>query len=65
MVAPVAAAAQFLVQLLGAADPFVPPLAQPVPVRAEQTRAAQGTPGNQLVRGGGGGVAAGRLAVEP
>jgi hypothetical protein len=61
----VAAAAQLGVQLLGAADPFVPPRPQPVPVRAEQTRAAQAAPGNQLVCGGGGGVAAGRLAVEP
>jgi hypothetical protein len=53
------------VQLLGAADPFLPSLPQPVLVRAEQARPGQAGAADQLINGRGGGVAADRLALEP
>ena len=61
----VAAAAQLLVKPLGAADPFLPSLPQPVLVRAEQARPGQAGAAGQLLCGRGGGVAADRLAVQP
>jgi SAM-dependent methyltransferase len=63
--AAVAAAAQLGMQLLGAADPFVPPLPQPVLVRAEQARPGQPGAAGQLVGGRSRGVAADRLGVQP
>ena len=63
--APVAALAQFGVQPLGAADPFVPALAQVGLVRAEQARPGQAGAADQLAGGRGGGVAADRLALQP
>jgi len=53
------------VQPFGTADPFVPPLAQPVLVRAGQARPGQAVAGDQLVYGGGSGVAADRLGIQP
>ena len=51
-------------QLLGAADPVVPSLPQVGLVRAEQARPGQAHTGDQLISGGGGGVAADRLAFQ-
>ena len=65
LAAAVAAFAQFLVQPFGAADPFVPALAQVGLVRAEQAGPGQPGAGDQLVGGGGGGVAAHGLALQP
>jgi hypothetical protein len=62
---PVAAVAQFGVQLLGAADPFVPSLLQVGLVRAEQARPHQADAAGQLFGGFGGGVAADRLGIQP
>ena len=47
----VAAGAQLVVQPLGAADPFVPPLPQVGQVRAEQARPGQAGAGDELVQG--------------
>jgi hypothetical protein len=60
----VAAGAQFLVQLLGAAHSLVPSLAQVGLVRAEQAGPGQPGAGDELVWGGGGGVAADGFAVQ-
>ncbi len=63
--APVAAVTQLGVQPFGAADPFVPSLLQPILVRAEQARPGQAGAAGQLTGGGGGGVAADRLGIQP
>jgi hypothetical protein len=62
--APVAAVAQLGVQPLGAADPFLPLLPQPVLVRAGQAWLGQAGAAGQLLCGRGGSVAADRLGIE-
>ena len=61
----VAAVAEFAVEPLGAADALVPSLAQFGLVRAGQSRPGQAGIADQLVRAGGGCVAAHSLAVQP
>src|SRR5712691_4085282 len=61
----VAAVAEFGVEPLGAADAFVPALAQVSLVRAEDPGPGQAGAAGQLVRGCGGRVAAHGLAVQP
>jgi hypothetical protein len=63
--AEVAAAAQLGVQPLGAADPVIPSLPQPVLVRAEQARAGSGGRRGSAGRRPCGGVAADCLGIQP